>query len=170
MVELPLLEPQPWKHRGESELTSFLIPYQLSFVYLIISLFILKLMTSTSLCHRRNWTCSRGQQEVVDGTPRDTPDSSSWSLPRPSLARFKGCSGLWVLRVKIGMEVRAEVFRISLGWWILLVLECLSLENTLWSLSPQPWTWLLTLLPPAPRQGGDNNPCLSPPELALRIN
>lgn len=79
-----------------------------------------KLMTNTSPCHRRNWSCLRWQQgKVACGRPRGTSDSSSWSLTRPSSARFKGCSRLWVLRVKIVIQVIAEAFRISLGWWVL---------------------------------------------------
>lgn len=83
------------------------------------SWFIFRLMTNFPLCQRRNWTCLRWQQEVVDGTPRDTSESLSWSPTSPSLARFEGCSWLWVLRVKIVIGVRAEVFRISRAWWVL---------------------------------------------------
>lgn len=87
-----------WGHSlestGVSQINLFFnsLPTQLFVFINFSSCFIFKLRTNMSLCHKRNWTCSRGRQEVVDGIPRDASDSSSSSLSRPSLARFKGCS------------------------------------------------------------------------------
>lgn len=59
--------PRPWKHGGWVRVNLFFnsLSTQFSLFINFSAWFLFKLMTNRSVCHRKEWTCSRGQQEVA---------------------------------------------------------------------------------------------------------